>query len=231
MIIKFLANNKQYQGTVKTISEHVVQVNTVDEEYYEGGFLVYKDSELDTLIGDYSEYKTEYMAGGYFSSNNTSEEPYYPSELDNVKLQKINELSEICNNLIIGGVDINIDGAKEHFSYKDEDQVNIKEIFDLAVQVNVPMYYHADNASCKLYTVEQIIELYATATTNKMHHVTYFNQLKLYIINTLETVEQVNKIEYGHKLKGEYLDTYNASMAQSQMVLEALLAKRTNLTE
>ena len=33
------------------------------------------------------------------------------------------------------------------------------------------------------------------------------------------------------KLKGEYLDTYNASMAQSQMVLEALLAKKDKMLE
>ncbi len=53
-----------------------------------------------------------------------------------------------------------------------KDQTNIKELFDLAIQTNVPMYYHSDGNSCKLYTVKQIIELYTTADMNKMHHIT-----------------------------------------------------------
>lgn len=156
-------------------------------------------------------------------------EPYVPT-LDDVKKSKINELSRICNQSIVNGVDIEIDGDMEHFSYKDEDQVNIKEIFDLAVQTNVPMYYHADGASCKLYTVEQIITLYSTASTNKMYHTTYFNQLKLYV-DTLETNENVNDVVYGQELTGTYLETYNNSMMQAQLVLETLLSKRAGTTD
>lgn len=155
-------------------------------------------------------------------------EPYVPT-LDEVKKSKISELSRICNQSIVNGVDIEIDGVMEHFSYKDEDQVNIKEIFDLAVQTNVPMYYHADGTSCKLYTVEQIIALYSTASTNKMHHTTYFNQLKL-CVETLETVDDVNTVVYGQELTGTYLETYNNSMTQAQLVLETLLSKRASIT-
>lgn len=156
-------------------------------------------------------------------------EPYVPT-LDDVKKSKINELSRICNQSIVNGVNVEIDGVMEHFSYKDEDQVNIKEIFDLAVQTNIPMYYHADGASCKLYTVEQIITLYSTASTNKMHHTTYFNQLKLYV-ETLETNENVNDVVYGQELTGTYLETYNNSMMQAQLVLETLLSKRASTTD
>lgn len=155
-------------------------------------------------------------------------EPYLPT-LDDVKKSKINELSRICNQSIVNGVDVEVDGIIEHFSYKDEDQVNIKEIFDLAVQTNVSMYYHADGASCKLYTVEQIITLYSTASTNKMHHTTYFNQLKLYV-ETLEATDDVSSVVYGQELTGTYLETYNNSIMQAQLVLETLLSKRDNAT-
>ena len=148
-------------------------------------------------------------------------EPYVPT-LEEVKTQKIYELSSLCNQAIINGVDIDIDDNTEHFSYKEEDQVNIKEIFDLVAQTNVPMYYHSDGNSCKLYTVEQIIELYSTATMNKMHHITYFNQLKLYL-DTLETKEEVEEIEYGQDLTGEYLDVYNTSIEQAKLLLKTLL--------
>ena len=89
------------------------------------------------------------------------------------------------------------------------------------------MYYHADGESCKLYTVEQIIAIYSTASTNKMHHTTYFNQLKLYT-ESLESIDDVNDVTYGQELTGEYLETYNASMAQAQLVLETLLSKRAS---
>lgn len=151
-------------------------------------------------------------------------EPYIPT-LEEVKSSKVNKMSTICNQSVVGGVDVEIDGVIEHFSYKDEDQINIKELFDLVCQTNVPMYYHADNSSCKEYSVEQIITIYSTASQNKNHHTTYFNQLKMYI-NTLKTEEEVESVEYGQDLIGEYLETYNASMTQAQLVLETMLAKR-----
>lgn len=148
-------------------------------------------------------------------------EPYIPT-VDELKLLKISKLSKICNTNITSGVDINIDGTIEHFSYTEEDQMNLKEIFDLVIQANVPMYYHSDGNSCKLYTMEQIIELYTTATINKMHHITYFNQLKMYI-STLDKAEDIDAIEYGIDLTGEYLDTYNSAMEQVKVGMNTLL--------
>lgn len=146
---------------------------------------------------------------------------YIPT-VDEVKTMKISNLSYVCNQQITNGVDINIDGVLEHFSYIEEDQTNIKELFDLAVQTKTPLYYHSNGNSCKLYTVEQIIELYTLSAMNKMHHITYFNQLKMYI-NTLDDSDSINAIEYGHELTGEYLKTYNAAMAQAKLGMETLL--------
>lgn len=142
--------------------------------------------------------------------------------IDDIKNRKISSLSSICNKQIINGIDIDIDGTIEHFSYSSEDQANIKELFDLAVQSNVPMYYHSDGNSCKLYTVDQIIAIYTTAAMNKMHHITYFNQLKMYL-RSLEDSETISGIEYGYELTGEYLDTYNSAMVQAKASIETLL--------
>lgn len=221
---------EKYSVDFHKISDNVVEL-VGNFPIQTDGFMLSRENMDDKW--DYSGFTTVYreIDGGCQFSNNGSVYvepiPYEPT-LEEIKENKINQLSDTCNFLIINGVDINIDGALEHFSYKEEDQVNIKEIFDLAVQTNVPMYYHADSESCKLYTVEQIINLYATATTNKMHHITYYNQLKEFV-NDLETVEDVQNVEYGQELFGTYLDTYNASMYQAQLVLEALLAKRNDL--
>lgn len=146
---------------------------------------------------------------------------YIPT-VNEVRDMKISALSSICNRQIVKGVDIDVDGNTEHFSYTEEDQANIKELFDLAVQTNVPMYYHSDGNSCKLYTIEQIAALYKTAAMNKMHHITYFNQLKMYL-GTLNDLDDINSVEYGTELTGEYLNTYNSAMAQAELSMEALL--------
>ena len=240
--IHFYNSNTIYKGVTDFVNKNVLVINfdsnVPTEKEDIKGFEILNENN-DFVQEEYTEYSTIYRT--YEDDTNKVEfsndgsvyiepeptptpEPYVPT-LDDIKTSKINELSYTCNQSIINGVDVDIDGVMEHFSYKDEDQVNIKEIFDLAIQTNVPMYYHADGQSCKLYTVDQIITLYSTATTNKMHHTTYFNQLKLYT-ESLETEDEVNAITYGQELTGEYLETYNASMAQAQVVLEALLEKR-----
>lgn len=148
--------------------------------------------------------------------------PEHVITVDEIRNMKISNLSYICNKRIVNGVDIDIDGLAEHFSYTDEDQTNIKELFDLAIQTNVPLYYHSDGNSCKLYTVDQIVTIYTTAAMNKMHHITYFNQLKMYL-QSLDDAENISGIEYGYELTGEYLDTYNAAMEQAKTGMNTLL--------
>ena len=240
--IHFYNSNTIYKGVTDFVNKNVLVINfdgnVPTENEIIKGFEILNENN-DFVQAEYPEYSTIYRTyeddtnkvefsndgSVYVEPEPTPEpEPYVPT-LDDIKTSKISELSYTCNHSIVNGVDVDIDGVMEHFSYKDEDQVNIKEIFDLAIQTNVPMYYHADGQSCKLYTVDQIITLYSTATTNKMHHTTYFNQLKLYT-ESLETEDEVNAITYGQELTGEYLETYNASMEQAQVVLDALIAKR-----
>ena len=206
----------------------VLNENTLknqSSDYYHNYKTIYREIDENTIIlsNDESIYYEGDSEGGYvdIDSDSTLIEGYVPT-LEESKEIKINALSKICNQSIVNGVDVNIDGEIEHFSYKDEDQVNIKEIFDLAMQTQVPLYYHADGKSCKKYTVEQIVNIYATNATNKMHHITYFNQLKLYV-ESLESKDEVNVVEYGDELTGDYLATYNEAMAQAKLGMETLL--------
>lgn len=198
----------------------------------------------NSLQGDYSEYKYIYYKndeGNIVILTNNDEDIYveitpdsnnvepttssivsYIPTLEELKEEKIKYFSSICNQSILNGVDIEIDNKIEHFSYSEEDQVNIKELFDLAIKTNIPLYYHADGESCKLYSVEQIVTIYSTMITNKMHHTTYFNQLKQYI-NSIENKENLADLTYGTELTGIYLDTYNNAMAQAGLLLQTLI--------
>lgn len=203
----------------------ILEGETVQEVY------VYEDLiiPIPTANENYQfvKWNTEIPTNGEIDSNKsfTAIFEYVPT-IEEIKISKINNFSNIANSSITNGVDVQIGENIEHFSYTDEDQVNIKEIFDLALQTNVPMYYHANGKECKLYTVEEIISIYSSASTNKMHHQTYFNQIRAYI-NSLNTIDEVNNVEYGQKLTDKYLQTYNEAMGQAQFVLEALLTKRT----
>ena len=238
-----------YEGVTDFINRHVIVIKFNDNnspnlaEIDGNGFEILNENN-DFVQADYRDFTTIYRiypdnpckielsndGSVYIEPEKFPDpEPYIPT-LGDIKSQKINELSHVCSQLITAGVSIDIDGTMEQFSYKDEDQVNIKEIFDLAVQTNVPMYYHSDGNSCKLYTVDQIIALYIAITTNKMHHQTYFNQLKLYILDQ-NNEEEVKDINYGDELTGEYLATYNDAMMQAQELLNVLLKRGILETE
>ena len=75
--------------------------------------------------------------------------------------------------------------------------MNIKELFDLSVQTNVPVFYHADGESCKAYTTEELITIYTALSTNKFHHITYYNQLKMYVesLDNIDDVKWLNMVK------------------------------------
>lgn len=193
-----------------------------------------------TKCAEYTNYNTVYKKDEESNilvlSNDGSvyvepEEPDYPDPiipepveptLEEVKTQKIEEISRACNQNIIHGVTMEIDGEQKLFSYKTEDQSNLLNAVQLAIATQMSMPYHADGCTCRLFTPEEITTLYIKEMTNLTHHQTYTNQLKLYI-NTLETKEEVNAVLYGDELTGEYLDTYNMIMAQSQLVVQKYL--------
>ena len=145
--------------------------------------------------------------------------------IDDAKKEKISKLNELCYKNIIDGIDVEIDGSVEHSSYSEEDQINIKELFDLTYSKNCNVWYHADGATCKEYTSDQFIQVYSAEVSNKMHHTTYFNQLKLFT-ESLTTIEEVNKVEYNQLLTGVYLETYNKALIQANDNLVELLSKR-----
>ena len=192
---------------------------------------VYKHFSMDLTNKDgFPLYKIEdnKLVETSEDERNAYHEEKLKEQIINTKINKISECNKICNQMIVNGIDVEIDGVVEHFSCKEEDQMNIKELFDLSGQTNVPMYYHSDGGNCKAYTTEQIISIYATACANKNHHTTYFNQLRQYI-NSLETLEEIEAVVYGQELPNEYIETYNGAMTQAQLVLETLLAKRAAL--
>lgn len=241
--IKFLKDDSIHDATLKLTSNRMVCIfnnySEITDDLISGGFIELNEHN-DIIQGNYEDYKYIYKKEDDNSTiilttvqDDVYVEPEIPSvsdsdiieyvpTIDDIKKQKINELSNTCNANITNGVSVQIGDNSEHFSYKDEDQVNIKELFDLAIQTQVPLYYHADGLSCKLYTVEQIVDIYTSNAINKMHHITYFNQLKLYV-ESLSEIDDIKAVNYGDELTGKYLETYNEAMQQAKLGMSTLL--------
>lgn len=148
----------------------------------------------------------------------------YPElTLPDAKNIKIVELRNICENTIKFGVNV----QNKHYGYDIEDQTNIKDAFDLANRTGMSVPYHADNEPCRLYTPEEITEIFITNKMNLMHHTTYFNQLKAYV-NSLDDIGKIIEVQYGDELTGEYLASYVAMMSQAELVIDALIGGNAN---
>ncbi len=235
--IKFNNSSNIYDAVVIHVSRNVLGLRfdngiQLPLDVVTSGFSLLNENNYE-IMGDYSSYvylyrncdTTVYLSndGSAYVEPEPAPEPtpYIPTA-DEVREQKINELSSLCNMNIVAGVTFSVDGEAESFSYDHNDQTNIKEAFDIALITKTPMYYHADNHAKRLYSAEQMIELYYRQFLNKMHHTIYYNQLKMYL-HTLEDKEAIEAVIYGQELTGEYLANYNSAMEQSKIGIKALL--------
>lgn len=218
--IIFNPENKADELCLKNGFIELNEHNHVEQTNYRGMKYIYRkfdDNIAVVLTENEDDIYTEPIP-----EVNIETTPHIPT-LNEVKQNKIAEFSAYCSSFITTGISLDIDGETEYFTYNDEDQINIKELFDTTIQTKVPMYYHANGKSCKLYSVEQIVALYSTASMNKMHHQTYFNQMKMYILS-LKDKESVEALVYEvSELTGEYLDVYNAAMEQAKNSISVLL--------
>ena len=133
---------------------------------------------------------------------------YIPT-LEEIKTQKISEMSTACNTTITNGFDVDLSTGKEHFSLKVEDQLNL---FGKQAQIsqNVSTInegkgyeYHQDGEYCKYYSLEDMLLIINTATAYKSYHTTYCNSLFRWI-EQMNTKEDVNTVYYGIEIPEEY---------------------------
>lgn len=137
--------------------------------------------------------------------------------------KKLEELSAACEAAINSGTKVRFsDGSERLVTYDDKEQANIKELFDVA-RMGAPAYlYHTPSGDCMMYSAADIFAMYSTLARYKTHQLTYHNKLKKYV-QSLDTVPAIQAVQYGDPLTGEYLEDYNALIAEAEVVLQALL--------
>lgn len=223
MLIKFLNEESIKQCTIKKISSHVIELRGVEQNL--SGFHVVKEN--GAIYGKYEDYTTLYreIQGGFLLSNDGSvyvepepvpePEPYEPT-LEDLKQEKIQEVSSACKQTIHAGVDVELPtGSTEHFSLKEEDQINL---FGKQAQITAgvtQLEYHQDGHPCRYYTVEEMTAIITAAMQYVSYHTTYCNSLYTWI-NAVTDKADLAQITYGATIPAEYqsevLKTYLSQM-------------------
>ena len=146
-----------------------------------------------------------------------------PDEYRNYKLTQVNEA---CQEDIYAGDEIEIDGTPRRFTFKLEDQMNLKNLFDIVSTFPDVQHlpYHVSAQSCEMFSRKDIITVYLTLLIRLTKITTYCNQLNMYI-RSLYDKEKMKDITYGMELPEGYLATYNNIIAQSMESMQSLFEK------
>lgn len=122
------------------------------------------------------------------------------------KETKTQELSSTCSNTIYQGIPITLsNGSSQHFTLTEQDQLNLSGIGLKLLMGAQQIAWHEDDVTkeCQYYSAEDAQKIIATLTTFKEYHITYFRDLRIYVYS-LNTVEEVEAIEYGFELPEEF---------------------------
>ena len=140
---------------------------------------------------------------------------------------KLAEISNMCNAVIVAGVDIELGEESVHFNLSIEDQSNINNLFRVVELGGSEFPYQSDGGVCRVYSANEIVQIYIAAQTLITTQTTYHNELKQYV-QSLDNAEAISSVEYGMTLPEPYLTEMNEKLAVAQQHMQAIL---TNMAQ
>ena len=140
---------------------------------------------------------------------------------------KLAEISNMCNAVIVAGVDIELGEESVHFNLSIEDQSNINNLFRVVELGGSEFPYQSDGGVCRVYSAKEIVQIYNAAQTLITTQTTYHNELKQYV-QSLDNAEAISSVEYGMTLPEPYLTEMNEKLAVAQQQMQAIL---TNMAQ
>lgn len=140
---------------------------------------------------------------------------------------KLDEISNMCNAVIVAGVDIELGEESVHFNLSIEDQSNINNLFRVVELGGSEFPYQSDGGVCRVYSANEIVQIYIAAQTLITTQTTYHNELKQYV-QSLDNAEAISSVEYGMTLPEPYLTEMNEKLAVAQQQMQAIL---TNMAQ
>lgn len=147
-------------------------------------------------------------------------EPVIEEQVEDKKKQKLMELSSKCQEEIHNGLDITLSNNEiEHFSFKEEDQINLSEIYS-KINSNEDLNefaYHQDGHISKFYSRIDMKHIIETLMEFKNLQLNYYNALKMWILGMQD--EEFNniyeEIYFGMDIPDEYEGEVLKSLLES----------------
>ena len=152
-------------------------------------------------------------------------EPVEPT-IDEVRQNKLDEMSSICEQVIYNGVDVELSTGEKHFSLTANDQTNIDGIFS-AITLGATEYpYHADGEPCEMYSASDVITLYIAAKGFVTQQTTYCNALRQWIKRE-DKIETISVIRYGDTLPSDLQTNVENILTAANAQVQAIAGKLT----
>ena len=158
-----------------------------------------KQPDIQQIFSDvslgWSEANEELAKREAYNGEYTIEEEPDDRPLDEIRTDKLAELSSSCNDAITAGMDVETTQGTEHFSLQETDQINLTTALS-AVQSGAAGYpYHADGQLCRLFTAAEIQAIAAASVKHKLYHTTLCNHLLTWV-RRAATKEELSGITY-----------------------------------
>lgn len=152
-------------------------------------------------------------------------EPVEPT-IDEVRQNKLDEMSSICEQVIYNGVDVELSTGKKHFSLTANDQTNIDSVFNAIVLGATEYPYHADGEPCEMYSASDVITLYIAAKGFVTQQTTYCNALRQWIKRE-DKIEAISAIRYGDTLPSDLQTNVENILRAANAQVQAIAGKLT----
>ena len=143
----------------------------------------------------WSEVNEEIAKAEAYNGKYTIEEEQDNRPFEEIQTEKLSNLSEICNQTIVAGMDVETTEGMEHFSLEETDQINLTTALSAIEQGAKGYPYHADKKLCRMFTAVELKAIAEKATAHKLYHTTLCNHL-LILARRATTTAELDKITY-----------------------------------
>lgn len=113
------------------------------------------------------------------------------------QVEKITELSEICNTKITNGFSVILKDKNTYsFRLTTEDQINLLNLENQLTSGTDTFIYHSTGEPCRVFNRDDMKKIIKSYRKHVLYHTTYFNVAKQYI-KSLTELDKVNAFTYG----------------------------------
>lgn len=144
--------------------------------------------------------------------------------LEEYRTYKKQLIGNECREKIHFGIDFEIDGKLEHFTYNADDQINfidVKVMCDSGFPV-IPYHESSDSTKtnpCKFYPAEDMAKVYMQQVLNKFRHTTKCNAIYQWL-DSLNTKSDMSDIVFDTALPILYQNQYDKLVEKTELMMQ-----------